>query len=329
MAREDSGGSWGDWPWYAVFLMVVVFSLIATLLFVFPPALVRILGVSPTVGEVPSLDLWAGPYVALTAVLLSAIFLFMTLRIDRGAKAEARKEARKEAKHQIERQHKKLTALRETAKKVVRVAESAKAGALAAKDQAANARDQAQAAKEAAKSAEKDALAAKDQTSKARDGAQAAEKEAEIASGGAELAKSQAELSRKEAELVHEGARTALQTAEHAAGRLAELLAEAEAVVGQLPAEAGGLVPQLESAVQDAQEALAALRTQAQGIRTTAEDANRDIDERVRGEVAAGLPEIVTQQLASVPAQLREIVREEIGQTSRPRWLRPWRRDED
>jgi len=62
----------------------------------------------------------------------------------------------------------------------------------------------------------------------------------------------------------------------------------------------------------------------------TVEDANRDIDEGVGGEVAAGLRDLVGQQLgSSAPAQLRAIVREEIGQTRRPRWFGFRRRVDD
>lgn len=334
MGRGGSGESQrgedrSEWPWYAVFLLVVVFSLIATLLFVFPPALARILGVSPGGGEVPGLDLWIGPYVALTTVLLSAIFLFMTLRIDRGARSEAQKEARKEAKHQIKRRHEELAELKQKAETLTENAEAAKKDAETAKAEAVKARDGARVAK-------KDAEDARGQAAKARDGAQAARKDAEAASGGAELAKGQAELAKTEAKLAEQGASTALEAATRAATRLAELQEQAEAGAGRVPADVEGLVARLESAVPAAQNALADLRTQAQSItaaadrvRPTVEDASRDLDERIRREVAAGLPGVLAQLEPPVASRLAEIVREELGRTRRRPWFRLGRGNDD
>ena len=71
-----------EWPWQAQLLLFVLVLAAATLIFIFPPALARLLDFEPVArGE----ESWIAPYVALTAVLISGIFVFMTFRIDRGA----------------------------------------------------------------------------------------------------------------------------------------------------------------------------------------------------------------------------------------------------
>ena len=76
-----------EWPWYGQLLLFALVLLVATLVFTVPPVLVNLLGTSSDVG--------IAPYVSLTAVLISGVFLFTTCRIDRGARYEARDEARK------------------------------------------------------------------------------------------------------------------------------------------------------------------------------------------------------------------------------------------
>ena len=78
-----------EWPWYGQLLLFAIMLLVIVAIFVLVPFLsVKFAGQAS--GQFnPQLT----SYVALTAVLLSGIFLFMTFRIDRGARYEARRAA--------------------------------------------------------------------------------------------------------------------------------------------------------------------------------------------------------------------------------------------
>ena len=86
----------GTWPWQAQFAFAVLALLFLGVLLVGLPMLSALRFPSNT-----STMNWGPPLtvlVTLTGALITGIFVFMTFRIDRGARFEARKEARKVAK---------------------------------------------------------------------------------------------------------------------------------------------------------------------------------------------------------------------------------------
>ena len=262
-SREERYGP-GDWPSYGQFLLVVVIALVATLLFIFPPVLARLLGTSGPATE--NATLWIAPYVSLTAVLLSAIFLFMTLRIDRGARSEARKEAFEEAKKRL---------CKASLKKAKRQAKAARDGAKSARGRAETAQTEAKSAEKRAKQSEDGAAQAREGAETAKEGALTARRHAEEELGAGRLAARELEKLRSQAE-----------------ERPRELLREAEAAISRLAASH-----------QQTEEALAALEPLAESLtaaaaRPVAEEANRELDERVRSEVA--------DQLSAIRGELRQ-----------------------
>ena len=142
--NESEGRKPWEWPWQGQLLLFVLVIAAATLIFVFPPAFARLLGVSPIVEGGAS---WVAPYVALTAVLISGIFLFTTFRIDRGARFEARNVAREESCKVASEEMKRLrddACLKELRKQATlsqAAAEAAAADAREAADEAAEGSD--------------------------------------------------------------------------------------------------------------------------------------------------------------------------------------------
>ena len=107
----------GEWPWWGEFALALCAMVLAALFLIGLPYVVTIAvdgandSTRPDAAKawnaiVPSL-------LGLTTMTISGIFVFMTFRIDRGAKAEAREEARKAA---VEEAKKQLGNLRQQAK---------------------------------------------------------------------------------------------------------------------------------------------------------------------------------------------------------------------
>lgn len=166
-----------EWPWQGQLLLLVLVFLAATLIFVFPPAFARLLGASP---EANGGATWVAPYVGLTAVLISGIFLFMTLRIDRGAKLEAGNVAREQLDDATLRKAREaalrnLEKIRSASRESLRLAASARDAAGNAAREAGGARDAATAAESARDAAKAAATAAES----ARDAARAVADDAE------------------------------------------------------------------------------------------------------------------------------------------------------
>ena len=98
----DSGGRnrnpFSDWPWGAQFAAVMTVLVLASFLLIVMPVL-GVMRLNESSGVTDGMEVWGTMLAALlglTTMTISAIFLFMTLRIDRGARAEARKAAEKE-----------------------------------------------------------------------------------------------------------------------------------------------------------------------------------------------------------------------------------------
>ena len=207
--RNDERKS-SEWPWQAQLLLFVLVLAAATLIFIFPPALARLLDFEPVArGE----ESWIAPYVALTAVLISGIFVFMTFRIDRGARHEAREQARKilqkesledlrnEAESNAQRAAiaaDQAEASQGTAGTAATAAEEAGHRAAAAAKSAARARDDAESAVDKAEQSRADAKDAANKAEEALREADAAMAAAERASGGAQSAQRIAEAAAAE-----------------------------------------------------------------------------------------------------------------------------------
>lgn len=99
---DSSNGTRGEWPWWGQFALVLCAMVLAALFLIGLPYVVTIAvdganeSTRPDAARawnaiVPSL-------LGLTTMTISGIFVFMTFRIDRGAKAEAREAAEKIAK---------------------------------------------------------------------------------------------------------------------------------------------------------------------------------------------------------------------------------------
>ena len=88
-----------QWPWQAQFTALLIVLAIATFLIVLPVLVVRVLDVQYAFSS--ETDLWAamiGILLGLTTMTVSGVFVFMTFRIERGAKLEAQDTAKEAAK---------------------------------------------------------------------------------------------------------------------------------------------------------------------------------------------------------------------------------------
>lgn len=88
-----------QWPWKAQFAALLIVLALATFLIVLPVLVVRVLDTEYAFSS--ETDLWAAMIailLGLTTMTVSGVFVFMTFRIDRGARLEARETAREEAK---------------------------------------------------------------------------------------------------------------------------------------------------------------------------------------------------------------------------------------
>lgn len=98
-----------QWPWQAQFAALLFALVIAAFLIVLPVLVVRVLDAQYTFAS--ESDLWAGMIailLGLTTMTVSGIFVFMTFRIDRGARLEARKTAEKATTKAMEKYGKEL-----------------------------------------------------------------------------------------------------------------------------------------------------------------------------------------------------------------------------
>ena len=87
-----------QWPWQAQFAALLFALVVAAFLIVLPVLVVRVLDTEYAFSS--ETDLWAAMIailLGLTTMTVSGIFVFMTFRIDRGARLEAQKTAQKEA----------------------------------------------------------------------------------------------------------------------------------------------------------------------------------------------------------------------------------------
>ena len=87
-----------QWPWQAQFAALLFVLAIAAFLIVLPVLVVRVLDTEYAFSS--ETDLWAAMIailLGLTTMTVSGVFVFMTFRIDRGARLEAQKTAKKEA----------------------------------------------------------------------------------------------------------------------------------------------------------------------------------------------------------------------------------------
>ena len=97
------------WPWWAQFAALLFVLTIAAFLIVLPVLVVRVLDTEYAFSS--ETDLWAAMIailLGLTTMTVSGVFVFMTFRIDRGARLEAKKEAEKEAKKALNKYGKKF-----------------------------------------------------------------------------------------------------------------------------------------------------------------------------------------------------------------------------
>ena len=93
-------GTLSKWPWGAQFAAVMTVLVLASFLLIVMPVL-GVMRLNESSGVTDGMEVWGAMLAALlglTTMTISAILLFMTLRIDRGARAEARKAAEKEMK---------------------------------------------------------------------------------------------------------------------------------------------------------------------------------------------------------------------------------------
>lgn len=99
------------WPWGAEFALALCAMVLVALFLIGLPYVVTIAVDGANGPESPgAAKAWNAivpSLLGLTTMTISGIFLFMTLRIDRGARAEARKIAEKEARKQLEYLRKK------------------------------------------------------------------------------------------------------------------------------------------------------------------------------------------------------------------------------
>lgn len=103
--RRDEGtkDDLGQWPWPVQFVALLIVLALATFLIVLPVLVVRVLDAQYAFSS--ETDLWTAMIailLGLTTMTVSGIFVFMTFRIDRGARLEAQRTAKKETNKAME-----------------------------------------------------------------------------------------------------------------------------------------------------------------------------------------------------------------------------------
>ncbi len=95
--KDDRNGR-NDWPWWGQLILAIVALTVAGFLLIFIPMKIvpEAVGGEAMVTNLPFTTMIV-VFVGLTTMTISAMFLFMTFRIDRGTKATAREEAQKVA----------------------------------------------------------------------------------------------------------------------------------------------------------------------------------------------------------------------------------------
>jgi hypothetical protein len=81
----------GVWPWWGQFMLALAAMILAAVFLIGLPYLIA------TNSSAQAWEAMVGPLLGLTTMTISGIFVFMTFRIDRGARAEARDTAEKAA----------------------------------------------------------------------------------------------------------------------------------------------------------------------------------------------------------------------------------------
>ena len=98
-----------QWPWPVQFVTLLIVLVVATILIILPVLVVRVLGDEYAFSS--GTDLWTAMIailLGLTTMTVSGVFVFMTFRIDRGARLEAQKIAKKETNKAMEDYGKKV-----------------------------------------------------------------------------------------------------------------------------------------------------------------------------------------------------------------------------
>ena len=162
---DNKGEKSGDkdkthWPWWGQFLLAVIALSIACILLIWLPMEIgskTILGSNSTGGTAGNAFTTFAPmivvFVGLTTMTISGMFLFMTFRIDRGARLTAREEAqsvaRGEARNAAKEEIKKIAEIeaiientRKQKERAVRCMDSAKGELREAKDEFSKGREQ-------------------------------------------------------------------------------------------------------------------------------------------------------------------------------------------
>ena len=106
----DAGYGKNDWwPWWGQLLLALAAMVLAGILLIGLPLFIANLNFTEDRNQ-SNLDIWQTmitPLIGLTTMTISGIFVFMTFRIDRGARAEAIRTAQKVTEQYIERNIKK------------------------------------------------------------------------------------------------------------------------------------------------------------------------------------------------------------------------------
>ena len=103
------------WPWWAQFAALVLVLAIASFLIVLPILTVKVLGSQYAFSS--ETDLWASMVailLGLTTMTVTGVFVFMTFRIDRGARLEAQRTAKEAVTEAAEK------AIKEAAEKAIK-----------------------------------------------------------------------------------------------------------------------------------------------------------------------------------------------------------------
>ena len=103
-AGEQTKDSRGEWPWWAQFILAMFAMLLVALFLIGLPYAMTVAIDSQK--DLDASKVWTAmipTLLGLTTMTISGIFVFMTFRIDRGARAEARKTADKIVTDTVER----------------------------------------------------------------------------------------------------------------------------------------------------------------------------------------------------------------------------------
>ena len=257
-AKPASGGGETSrpWPWWGQFLLALAALGVASWLLIYMPTMSADRVVAATgKDKVDGLVVW-GPMFAvligITAMTITGIFIFMTFRIDRGAREVARKVAREEAQREI----KKSDIIQDAEKEIALTAKNAKntiSGARASVD------DEAKAAK-AAIHARVDGVTEEAKT--AISGARASVDG--VANDAKTAIQASADNVEKKAENAVSAARTGVRNA-------------ANAAKAAIHASAGGVTAERENLASAANAANAAISAAVAGVEREAERAKEAI----------------------------------------------------